>query len=340
MEGGPLEDTGRTIEIALDDLRRVSSASRHGDQLVAVIVDAHAAGFRRLLELAGDPRAITTDAELAEVLWVHEAAGSGVAIDTMGTRIDTLRSSIEQSGVPGLVDAADRLIESVTDLHGWALGRAVEVLHETGQSAALEAAIDDPLIGALLLAHGMHPAPLSERVQHVIGACATTLGDNAGRIELLEASESDGRVRLAISGGDEKQRWRTRLTVERAVRELVADVVHLDVEGADAEPRSAPGATFIPLTSIGRRRTTRWTELPGVQALGDGAIVQIDHAGRALVACRIGTDVFVAPDPFSTNSLRVVATDPPTIEAGDGSRFVFTDPLPTHTDGGVLEVLL
>ena len=28
-------------------------------------------------------------------------------------------------------------------------------------------------------------------------------------------------------------------------------------------------------------------------------------------------------------------TDPPTVEAGDGSRFVFTDPFPTHVDGGV-----
>ena len=35
----------------------------------------------------------------------------------------------------------------------------------------------------------------------------------------------------------------------------------------------------------------------------------------------------------------LVATDPPTVEAGDGSRSVLSDPFPTHTDGGVLEVL-
>ena len=47
------------IDGALGELARVSSAARHGDQLAAVVVDAHAAGFRRLLELADDPAALT-----------------------------------------------------------------------------------------------------------------------------------------------------------------------------------------------------------------------------------------------------------------------------------------
>lgn len=339
-EASPLVDAGVRIEAALGDLSRVSSAARHGDQLVAVIVDAHAAGFRRLLELAADPAAFTDDADLAEVLWVHEAAGSGAAIDTMGTRLDTLRSSIEQCGVPGLVSAADRLIDTVTELHGWALGQAIERLHETGQSSTLQAAVDDELIGALLLAHGMHPEPLADRVERVLAACATSLGAHAGRIDLVEVSEDDGRVRIALSGGDEQQRWRTRLTVERALRELVADIVELEVEGADREPRATPGTTFIPLTSIGRRRTATWTALPAAAGLAPGEVVQFVHDGRKLVACRLGTDVFVAPDPFTSNSLRVVAEDPPTVEAGDGTRLVLSDPFPTHVDEGVLEVLL
>lgn len=338
--GSPLHDAGRSIQRALDDLRVVSSAARHGDQLAAVIVDAHAAGFSRLLDLAKEPAAITDDAELAELLWVHESAGDGEAVDALGSRVDTLRGSIEQSGVPGLVDAADRLIEGLTELYGWALGRAVERLHDTGQGEALGAALEDPLITALLLAHGMHPAPLAERVEHILAACRTSLGDHAGTVELVEVSEADGRVRVNLSGGDEKQRWRTRLSIERTIRELVADVIDLQVDGAEAEPRTAPGATFIPLTSIGRRRSSRWTEVPGVAALVDGDVLQVAHEGVAYVACRVGGDFFVAVDPFTTNSLRLVATSPPAIEAGDGTRFEFTDSLATHIDGGILEVLV
>jgi len=335
-----MEDAARSIDRAFDDLRVVASAARHGDQLAAVIVDAHAAAFARLLELAEDPDAVTGDPELAELLWVHEAAGDGDAVEAMASRVDTLRGSIEQSGVPGLVDAADRLIEALTELYGRGLGRAVELLHESGQGETLAAALEDPLVTALLLAHGMHPAPLAERIEHILAACRTSLGEHAGHLELVEASELDGRVRIAISGGDEKQRWRTRLSIERAMRELVADAVDLQFDGAEAEPRAAPGATFIPLTSIGRRRSARWTELPGVAALDDGGVLQVDHDGVAYVACRVGSDFYVALDPFTTNSLRLVATTPPAVEAGDGTRFEFTEPLATHVDGGIVEVLV
>lgn len=339
VEAGPVDDIA-AIEAALDELAQVGSAARHADQLAAVIVDAHAAGFRRLVELAENPSVLTADPGLAELFWLHQAAGDGAAIDTMGTRVDTLRASIEQCGVPGLLNAADRLVESLSGMYGWALGRAVEVLHGSGQSATLSAALDDTLIGALLLSHGMHPDPLARRVAHVLAACATSLGGHAGNIELLEASDSDGTVRIKLSGGDEKQRWRTRLTVERAIRELVADVVTLDVEGAEAEPRGTPGPTIIPVASIGRRRTSRWAEAPGLADLADGAVTQVAVDGVALIACRIGADWFVTPSPFTTNSLRLIATDPPTVESSDGVRVEFTNPLRTHVDNGIFEIAL
>jgi hypothetical protein len=334
-----LDDAARAIDDALDELGRVSSAARHGDQLAAVVVDAHAAGLRRMLELAADASVLTADLALAEVLWVHEATGPGVAIESLGNRVETLRGAIEQCGVPGLAVAADRLVEALLELEGWALDRAIVLLHESGQSEALAAALEDPLVSALLLAHGLHPAPLAERVEQVLAACATTLGEAGGVVELLSAGDDDGRVRLRVSGGDATQRWRTRLTVERALRELVADVVELDVEGADPEPRGTSNPAIIPITSIGRRRSTRWTELPGVAGLAEGEVRRVAHGGTAFVACRVGTDYYVARDPFTVDGLRLVATSPPTIEASDGTRLVLDDPLPTHVDDHGVEVL-
>lgn len=328
------------IGAALDELGQLASAARHADQLAAVIVDVHAAGFRRLLELADDPSVLTDDPHLCELFWLHEAAGDGVAIATMATRIEALRSSIEQTGVPGLLGAADRLVEALSEMYGWALERAIELLHDSGQSDALRGVIDDALVGALLLSQGMHPDPLGERVAIVVAAVTESLAEHAGTIEVIEASDNDGSVRLKISGGDEKQRWRTRLTVERAIHELVADVVKLEVEGAEPEPRGTPGPAFIPITSIGRRRSTRWAAVPGTADLADGEVAKVDIDGVALVACRVAGEWFVIPDPFTSNTLRLVDVAPPTIEAADGTRVVVSDPLPTHVDNGVLEVLL
>lgn len=336
----PLEDAARSIDGALDELQAVASAARHGDQLAAAIVDAHAAGLRRLVELAERPEAISADPELAELLWVQGTRADDGAVGAMAGRIDALRSSIEQSGVPGLLNAADRLISDLLELYGWALGRAIEVLDQTDQGAALERALEDPVIGALLLAHGMSPVPLAERVRHVLAACATTLGDQAGQVELVDADDETGVVSLVVTGGDDKQRWRTRLAVERAVRDLVPDVVQLHIEGADAEPRGTPSPTIIPVTSIGRRRTSTWAEVPALGALAEGEVLRLRHGGVALVACRVGTDLFVARDPFTTNSLRLVSTAPPVVEAADGTCFAFSDPLPTHRAGDVIEVLL
>jgi hypothetical protein len=337
--GGPFAEAGLVVDAALAELASVASAARGGDQLAAAIVNVHAAGFVRLLELATQPAVLTDDAALAELFWVHTAAGDAGAIEDLPARIDALRSAIEQTGVPGLLDAADRLVAAVLDLYGWAFDHAVAVLHDAGDGDALRAALDDPLVGALLLAHGLHPEPLAERVAHALASCTSTLGEHVGRVELVDVSD-DGAVRVAITGGDEQQRWRTRLVIERAIRELVPDVVRIEVDGAAAEPRGTPGPTIIPITSIGRRQTARWLAVPGAADLGDGDVLQVAADGVALLACRVGDDWFVARDPFSANSVVLVATDPPTVEAGDGTRFSFTDPLSTHVDGGVVEVLV
>src|SRR5829696_3988288 len=126
---GPLAEAGLAVDAALADLTAVGSAARGADQLAAAVVNAHAAGFGRLVALASRPAVLTDDPALAELLWVHEVAGQVGEIEDLPARIDALRSSIEQTGVPGLLDAADRLVANVLELYGWAFDRAVALLH-------------------------------------------------------------------------------------------------------------------------------------------------------------------------------------------------------------------
>ena len=215
--------------------------------------------------------------------------------------------------MPGLVAAADELIDAVTELHGWALGRADRAApRQPASRRRCEAALDDELIAALLLAHGMHPEPLGRaRRAGAGGVLRRRSAEHAGRIELVEAVEAEARVRLAISGGDAQQRWRTRLTVERALRELVADVVELQIDGAE---RRAGAGTPSTRRSSRSRRSGGAGRRAGpssrrLAALAPGDVVQLVHDGRALVACRSAT---TSSSPPTRSRPTRCASSPPT----------------------------
>ena len=209
-DGGPLQPLqtrGRPDRGRARRPRRVASAARHGDQLAAVIVDAHAAGFRRLLAAGRRSGGAHRRSRAGRgAVGPRGGRSTASAIDTMGARIDTLRSSIEQCGVPGLVDAADALIDAVTELHGWALGRAVDCSTTAVGPTCCGRPSTTSSIAALLLAHGMHPEPLAERVATGAGGVRAR---RSGRARPARSSWSrPPRTRpgsgCAISGGDER----------------------------------------------------------------------------------------------------------------------------------------
>lgn len=338
-----LRDAARAIDEALRQLSVVASARRHGEQLARVVVDAQAAGLERLVELAGDPAVLERDAELAEVLWVHRPfKGDPAMLAELPERVDALLDAIGQTGVPGLVEAAERMLEDLAELYGWALCRAIELLHEAGDTAAVRGALDDPLVASLLLAHGLHPDPLEVRAGRALAALAATLGEHGSRAQLLEVT-ADGLVRIEIVGGDGRQAWRSRLAVERALASALPDAAAVEVSGAGIEPERGETA-FIPIGSIRRRsarpRPTRWIEVPELADLADLEVRRLLCDGVGLVACRVGRDYFVTLDTLGSSAagLRLVSLDPPAVENAQGDKLVFSDPLPTHVSDLGVEV--
>ncbi|MEA3215416.1 MAG: hypothetical protein QOJ19_1572 [Acidimicrobiia bacterium] len=351
-----LRDAAQAIAEALGQLSVVASARRHGEELARVVVDAQAAGLERLVELATDPSVLEGDPELAEVLWVHRPfRGDPTMLAELPERVDALLASIAQTGVPGLVEAAEGMLEDLAELYGWALCRAIELLHESGDSAAVRGALDDPLVASLLLAHGLHPDPLEVRVGRALQALAATLGEHGSRAQLQEVT-AEGVVRIEIVGGDPRQAWRSRLAVERALTSALPDAAAVEVSGAGVEPTVERGETaFIPIGSIRRRQASpspgpsRWIEVPELADLADLEVRRLSCDGVGLVACRVGRDYFVTIDTFVTvdtvdtlgsslAGLRLVSLDPPVVEDAHGHRVVFSNPLPTHVSDLGVEV--
>ncbi len=354
-QSGPVRLRARAIDPLIDALRDAGAVRQRVAELVAHVVAAHAAALERLVALAEDPSVLERHAELSEVRWVNGPADGdrdADGVDRYGNRIESLLTAIDQSASPELAEAARRLAGEVGELYGEQLGRAFELLHDSGQGATIRAALADDLISSLLVVHDLHPRSLGERVTSCLEELAETLPEHGGVAELV-GIDDEGRVLVEIRGGSELHRWRTRLEVERAIERAAPDHGGIVVGGAEAEPPTPAITTVIPVDSIRRtaprRVPSRWVDLPELSALDDGAVTRItvdgghDGADRVtLVACNVAGDLYLAVDPFdddeSVDGCRLVGVDPPTIEGPSGARFAVTAPLPVQRTDSTIEV--
>jgi hypothetical protein len=157
------------------------------------------------------------------------------------TELDELLGRVEQ--LPGPAgELALEAVAAVVEIYGAALSRALLLARSP------EAFTADPLLGHLLLVHGLHPDPVDVRVRHALG----TVGERVAgvELELLGITTGTATVQVTSGGGcgapapDE---------LERALREVLLaaapELVAVETVTAEAPRR----ATFIPLDSLVRR---------------------------------------------------------------------------------------
>jgi Fe-S cluster biogenesis protein NfuA len=128
------------------------------------------------------------------------------------------------------------MVRALLELHATGLARILEL---TGSETVVGLAADE-LVSSLLLLHGLHPHPASERVAAALERARPRFRALGGDVELIEATEARVRVRLL---GDPSAALRT--TIEEAVIGAVPDLVALEFEAA--RDSSAPR---IPLTLL------------------------------------------------------------------------------------------
>lgn len=143
-------------------------------------------------------------------------------------------------------DAARDLLRLVTDLYGAGLERILSVADELGalDDALLSRLADDPLVGSLLLVHGLHPDSVEQRVARALEELRPQLERH--EVQVAADVDQDGTVLLRLTGAGGCASTSQALvgSVQTAVEDAAPDAV-VKVETARAE-----AGTFISLDSL------------------------------------------------------------------------------------------
>lgn len=149
-------------------------------------------------------------------------------------------------------DAARDLLRLVTDLYGAGLERLLAIADETGalDDALLSRLAADPLVGSLLLVHGLHPDSVEQRVARALEELRPRLDRH--EVEVQADVTADGTIRLHVTGATGCISTSASLLalVQAAVEDAAPDAT------VQVETARATAGTFIPLDAL----------LPGLKA--------------------------------------------------------------------------
>jgi Fe-S cluster biogenesis protein NfuA len=164
------------------------------------------------------------------------------------SRLEDLLDRVE--GVPGpTAEAALDAVATLSEVYGEALARLVLRLDADGRAALL----DDELLAHLFVLHGLHPAPVQERVAAALAEVRPYLASHGGGVELLGVDGEVARVRLT---GSCQGCGASAATLEQAVTEAVlAAAPELRAVLPEAAPAApAGGRALIPVEVVTRPR--------------------------------------------------------------------------------------
>ncbi|MFE3193852.1 NifU family protein [Nocardia sp. NPDC059240] len=226
-----------------------------------------------------------------------------------GERIDTLLGASSAAGAVAR-ERAEQLVGEVVGLYGAGLERIMRLLDPD----AVEQLARDELVASLLLVHGLHPHDAVTRVRTALDGVRPYLGSHGGDVDVLEVT--DGVVRLAFSGSCRtcpSSSVTLELAVEDAVRAAAPEIETIEVVAteSDSSPKLIPADSLLARVhgngngnGNGHHGGT-WIGAPELAQLGTGEVGGFALAGTAVLACRVGDELFVYRDhcPSCGNSM-------------------------------------
>jgi Fe-S cluster biogenesis protein NfuA len=162
------------------------------------------------------------------------------AVQELLGSLDELLSRLEQLPGPAAETGLDA-VAALSEVYGEALARTVELVAaaETGPPLTVTALASDELVGHLLLLHGLHPAPVEERVDQALDEVRIQLG---GGVELTGIEDGVARVSVTVSGCSS--------TAETLLSSVADAVLAAAPELTRVEPVSARRPAPAPLISV------------------------------------------------------------------------------------------
>jgi Fe-S cluster biogenesis protein NfuA len=156
-------------------------------------------------------------------------------------RIGGLVQEIEQIADPAVRAAAKGLVQSLMDLHGTALEKALDIIAEAGEPgmAIIDRLGRDGLVSSVLILYGLHPEDLETRVLKAVERVRPSLRKQGCEVEILGVN--DGAVRLRVEPGSHtcgSTAKTAQATLEGAVYDAAPDLISLVIEGLEDKPAS------------------------------------------------------------------------------------------------------
>ncbi len=232
-----------------------------------------------------------------------EPTDTSLDLQAAGERIDALLDASASAGVVAR-ERAEELVRLVTDLYGSGIERLLDILHEAGRldDEVLAAIASDELVSSLLIVHGLHPYGVEDRVEQALEGVRPYLGSHGGDVELLAVTD-DGTVRLRLLGscdGCPSSSVTLKLAVEGAIESAAPEISTIEVETATPSAEQGP---LIPVESLRSRlhehhevEGAGWHLVPAVERLAPGEVTAATAGPTAIVACRVGSDLFAFVD--------------------------------------------
>ena len=156
-------------------------------------------------------------------------------------RIGGLVQEIESIADPAVRAATKNLVQSLMDLHGAALEKALDIVAEAGEPgmSIIDRLGRDSLVSSVLILYGLHPEDIETRVAKAVDRVRPQLRKQGCEVELL--SVTDGAIRLRVETGSHtcgSTAKTLQATLEGAMYDAAPDLTSLVIGGFDEKPAS------------------------------------------------------------------------------------------------------
>jgi nitrite reductase/ring-hydroxylating ferredoxin subunit/Fe-S cluster biogenesis protein NfuA len=185
---------------------------------------------------------------------------------------------------------ADELRQAIEAFHKAGLIRMVRRLKDdpVGKTLLFEL-VDDPLIHALFVMHGIVKADPTTRVQQVLDQVRPYMQSHGGDVELVEVALPTVYVRLkGACNGCSMSAVTLREGVEEAILGQIPEVKRIEVLPNEPSP------AIITLDQIGVVRPERehgWVRGPAVQQLPAGRMRRLDVGDLSILLVNVGNRI-------------------------------------------------
>jgi Fe-S cluster biogenesis protein NfuA/nitrite reductase/ring-hydroxylating ferredoxin subunit len=212
-------------------------------------------------------------------------------------RVEGLLERLEALPDPSARETATQVLGALLDLYGEGLGRIVDAVAERDDGTLAEALAQDELVAHLLLLHGLHPAPVEERVRGALQGVLPYLESHGGNVELLGVEE--GVVHLRLEGscsGCPSSSMTLKLAIEDAIFKAAPDVEEVRAEGAVSSP-AAPASGLLQLEMVKPAAAPSvspgtWAMAGGMPQLAGGGVLLKEISGESVLFLRPSERVY------------------------------------------------